>query len=100
MSKRMMRVLTPSTCLQVARGLVLSDPEKAEALADSLKAHFRLVDEPSDRAGVDIYSESVNPYKHIATSKSTLKILLRSFTPTRERMLARLLGRKAYRRGP
>jgi hypothetical protein len=36
MTKRVMRVPTPSSTLQVPGGLALSDSEKVEALADSL----------------------------------------------------------------
>jgi hypothetical protein len=56
MTKRVMRVPTPSPPLQGPGGLALSDSERAEALADSLKAQFQPVDDPSDPA----FTESVD----------------------------------------
>jgi hypothetical protein len=49
MSKRVMRVPTPSPPLQVLVGLALSDSEKVDALADKLEAQFEPVKDPSDR---------------------------------------------------
>jgi len=43
MTKRVMRVLTPSPPLVTPGGIALSDCEKAEALADSLEAQFQPV---------------------------------------------------------
>jgi hypothetical protein len=48
MTKRVMRVPTPSPPLQGPGGVALSESEKAEALADSLEAQFQPVDDPSD----------------------------------------------------
>jgi hypothetical protein len=56
MTKRVMRVPTPSPPLQGPGGLALSDSERAEALADSLEAQFQPVDDPSDPA----FTESVD----------------------------------------
>jgi len=47
LTKRVMRIITPSLRLQVPGGLALSDPEKAEALAHSLGAQFLLMNDPS-----------------------------------------------------
>jgi hypothetical protein len=44
MTKRVMRVPTPSPHLQMPGGLVLSDSEKVEALADSLESQFQPLD--------------------------------------------------------
>ena len=49
-TKRAMRVPTPSPSLVTQGGLVLSDSEKAETLADSLEAQFQPVNDPSDPA--------------------------------------------------
>jgi hypothetical protein len=56
-TKRVMRVPTPSPPIVVPGGLVLSDPEKTEALADSLEAQFQPVNDPSDPAVVEIIDE-------------------------------------------
>jgi hypothetical protein len=50
MTKKVMRVVTPSPPLQVPCGLALSDSENAEALADSLEAQFQPMDDPPDPA--------------------------------------------------
>jgi hypothetical protein len=53
-TKRVMRVPTPSSPLLVLGGLALSDSEKAEALADSLEAQFQPVNDPSDPAVIEM----------------------------------------------
>jgi hypothetical protein len=47
LTKRVIRVPTPSPPFLVPGGLALSDSEKAEALADSLEAQFQPVNDPS-----------------------------------------------------
>jgi hypothetical protein len=47
MTKREMRVPTPSPPLVTPGGIALSDPEKAEALADNLDTQFQPVTDPS-----------------------------------------------------
>jgi hypothetical protein len=49
MTKRVMRVPTPSPSFQVLVGLALSDSEKVDALANKLEAQFQPVKDPSDR---------------------------------------------------
>ena len=50
MTKRAMRVPTPSQRLVTQGGLALSDCEKAEVMADSLDAQFQPVNDTSDHA--------------------------------------------------
>jgi hypothetical protein len=69
MTKRVMRVPTPSPPLQVPGGLALSDSEKAEALADSLEAQFQLVNDPSDPAVIEMVNEAMRAYVYAPTSE-------------------------------
>jgi hypothetical protein len=64
MTKRVMRVPTPSTPLQVPGGLALSDSEKSEALADSLEAQVQPVDDPSDSAVIKMVNEAMHAYEY------------------------------------
>jgi hypothetical protein len=54
MTKRVMRVHTPSPPLQVSGGFSFSHSEKAESLAGSLEAQFLPVDDPQYPADFDI----------------------------------------------
>jgi len=54
MTKRVMRVPTPSPPPDHPAGIALSDSEKAEALADNLKAQFQPVIDPSNPAVIDM----------------------------------------------
>ena len=58
MTKRVMRVPTPSPPLVTLRGIALSDSEKAEALADSLEAQFQPVTVPSVPVVIEMALES------------------------------------------
>ena len=62
MTKRVMRVPTPSPPLVTQGGLALSDTEKAEALADSLEAQFQPVNDPSDQAVIDMVGDALQAY--------------------------------------
>jgi len=53
MTKRVMRVPTPSPPLVTPGRIVLSDSEKAEGLADNLKEQFQPVADPSDPAVIE-----------------------------------------------
>jgi hypothetical protein len=53
MTKRVMRIATPSPPLITPGGLALSDRDKAEALADSLEAQFQPVS-VSDPATIEM----------------------------------------------
>jgi hypothetical protein len=68
MTKRVMRVPTPSTPLQVSGGLALSDSEKAEALADIIEAQFQPVNDPSEPA-VEMVNEAMRAYEYAPASE-------------------------------
>jgi hypothetical protein len=53
MTKRVMRLPTPSPPLVTPGGLALSDAEKAEVLSDSLDAQFQPVTAPTVPAVID-----------------------------------------------
>jgi hypothetical protein len=53
MTKRVMRVPTPSTPLVTPGGIALSDSEKAEALADNLETQVQPVTDPSFPAVIE-----------------------------------------------
>jgi hypothetical protein len=73
LTKRVMRVPTPSPPLLAPGGLALSDCEKAEALADSLEAQFQAVNDPSSPAVFEAVDEVKRAYKYAPASypKST-----------------------------
>jgi hypothetical protein len=72
MTKRVMRVPTPSPPLLVPGGLALSDSEKAEALADSLEAQFQPLDDPSDSAVIEMLNEAMRAYEYAPASEPKL----------------------------
>jgi hypothetical protein len=67
-----MRIPTPSPPLVTPGGIGLSDSEKAEALADSLKAQFQLVSNPSVPAVIEVVNEAVRAYSYAPASKPKL----------------------------
>ena len=62
MTKRMMRIPTPSSPLVSPGGIALSDSEKAEAFADNLDAHFRPVRDHSVPAFVEMVDVALRSY--------------------------------------
>jgi len=62
MTKRLMRVPTPSPPLVTPGGLALSDPEKAEALADNLETQFQPVADPSVPAVIEMVDVALRSY--------------------------------------
>jgi hypothetical protein len=62
MTKRVMRVPTPSPPLVTPVGSALSDCEKAEYLADSLEAQFRAVTVPSVPAVIELVHTQLESY--------------------------------------
>ena len=68
----MMRFPTPSPPLVTPGGLALSDSEKAEALADSLKAQFQPVNDPSVPAVIEKVNEAMRAYSSAPTSEPKL----------------------------
>jgi hypothetical protein len=72
LTRRVMRVPTPSPPLFVPGGLVLSDSEKAEALADSLEAQFQPVNNPSSSAVIGVVNEAMRAYEYARASEPKL----------------------------
>jgi hypothetical protein len=62
MTKRVMRVPTPSPPLVTPGGIALSDPEKAEALADNLETQFQPVTDPSVPAVIEAVNAGLGSY--------------------------------------
>jgi len=62
MTKRVMRVPTPSPPLFTPGGIALSDSEKAEALAESLKTQFQPVTDPSVPAVIEMVDVVLSSY--------------------------------------
>jgi hypothetical protein len=61
-TKRVMRVPTPSPPASHPRGIALSGSEKAEALADNLKTQFQPVTDPSVPAVIEAVDEGLRSY--------------------------------------
>jgi len=59
MTKRVMRIPTPSPPLVTPGRLALSDFEKAEALADSLEAQYQPVNDPSVPVVIEDFNEAM-----------------------------------------
>jgi hypothetical protein len=72
MTKRVMRIPTPSPPLVTPGGLALSDSEKAEALADSLAAQFQPVNDPSVPATIEVVHEAMRSYSFTPASEPKL----------------------------
>jgi hypothetical protein len=72
MTKRVMRVPTPSRPLVTPGGLALSDAEKAEALADSLEAQFQPVTDPSDPTVIERVESELRAYSYVPASMPIL----------------------------
>jgi hypothetical protein len=69
MTKRVMRVTTPTPLLVTTGGIALSDSEKAEALADSLEAQFQPVADPSDPAVIETVDVALRAYPYERASE-------------------------------
>jgi hypothetical protein len=67
-----MRVPTPLPTLLTPGRTALSDPEKAEALADSLESQFQPVNDLSDPAVIEKADEALQAYSHAPASKPKL----------------------------
>lgn len=65
MTKRVMQVLILLHLLQVPGGLAVSNFEKVEILADSLKARFQPVDDASGTVVNEIVNEAVCTYEYV-----------------------------------
>jgi hypothetical protein len=69
MTKRVMRVPTPSPPLVTQGGLALSDSEKPEALADSLEAQLQPVNDPSNPAVIEKVGEALQAFSYAPASE-------------------------------
>jgi hypothetical protein len=76
MTRRVMRVPTPSPPLVTPGGTALSDPEKAEALADRLGSQFQPVNDPSDPAVIENVTEALQAYSCALASEPMLTNLM------------------------
>jgi hypothetical protein len=72
MTRGVMRVPTPSPPLVTPGGTVLSDPEKAEALANTLESQFQLVNDPSDPVVIEKVTEALQAYYYASASEPKL----------------------------
>jgi hypothetical protein len=72
-TKRVMRVPTPSPPLVTQEGIALSDSEKAEALADNLETHFQPVTDSSVPAVIEIVDVALRSY--LLTTASEPKLI-------------------------
>jgi hypothetical protein len=71
-TRRVMRIRTPSPPLVTPVGLALSDSEKAKALADSLEAQFQPVNDPSVPAVIEVVNEAMRAYSFAPASEPKL----------------------------
>jgi hypothetical protein len=72
MTKRVMRVPTPSPPLVTQGGLALSYSQKAEALADGLEAQFQQVNDPPDPEVIEMVGEALEAYSYAPASEPKL----------------------------
>ena len=69
LTRRVMRIPTPSPTLVTPGGKALSDSEKAEALPDNLEAQFQPVNDPSVPAFIELVNESMRAYSFVPPSE-------------------------------
>jgi len=72
MTRRVMRIPTPSPTLVTPGGLALSDSETAEALGDSLEALFQPVNDPSAPAVIEVVNKAMRAYSFAPASQPKL----------------------------
>jgi hypothetical protein len=72
MTKRVMRVPTPSPPLVTPRGIAVSDSKKAEALADTLETQFQPVADPSFPAVIEMVDVALKSYFQAPASEPKL----------------------------
>jgi hypothetical protein len=72
MTKRLMRVPTPSPPLVTPGGIAISDSEKAEALADTLETQFQPVADPSVPAVIEMVDVGLKSYFQAPASEPKL----------------------------
>jgi hypothetical protein len=74
MTKRVMKVPTPSPPLVTPGGIALSDSEKAEALADNLETQFQPLTDPSVPAVIEMVDVALRSYLLTPASEPKLTI--------------------------
>jgi hypothetical protein len=72
MTKRVMRISTPSPPLVTSGGTALSDSEKAEALADSLESQFQAGNDQSDPAVIEKVTDVLQAYSYAPANEPQL----------------------------
>jgi hypothetical protein len=72
MTRRVMRIPTPSPPLVTPGGTALSDSEKAEALADGLESQFQPVNDPSDPTVIEKITQALQAYSYAPASEPKL----------------------------
>jgi hypothetical protein len=97
LTKRVMRVPTPSPPLVTPEGIALSDSEKAEALADNLEIQFQLVTDPSVPAVIEMVDVVLRSYFLIPDSEPKLTTPDEFRKPSRVSGSARLRVRTVSR---
>jgi len=100
MTKRVMRVPSPSSSLVTPGEIALSNSEKAEALADSLETQFQPVTVPSVPAVIEIVDMALESYLQTPASEPKLTNPDEFETPSGASRLARLRDLTVYRTGP
>jgi hypothetical protein len=76
LTRQVMSNSTPQPPLFSPGGLVLSDSEKAETLADSLEALFQPINDPLVPAGIDVVNETMRTYSLAPASEPKLTSLM------------------------
>jgi hypothetical protein len=72
MTRRVMRIPTPSPPVVTPGGTDLSDSEKAKVLADSLESQIQTVNDPSDPAVIENVAEPLQAYSYAPASQPKL----------------------------
>jgi hypothetical protein len=72
LTRRVMKVGSPSPPLVTPGGMALSDPEKAQVLADSLESQFQPVNDPSDPAVIEKVAKVLQAYSYAPATKPKL----------------------------
>ena len=99
MTKRVMRVPTPSPTLGTPVGIALSDSGKAEALADNLECHFLPVTDPSVPAVIDTVDVALVSYFVFPDSETQLTTPDEVHEAIRGLKVSKAPGPNGYRTG-
>jgi hypothetical protein len=99
MTKRVMRVPTPSPPLITPWGIALSDSEKAEALADNLETQFQPVNDPSVPAVIEMVDVTLRSYFLSPASEPQLTTPDEVHEAIRGVKVSKVLARTVFRTG-